>query len=89
MRNPPAIREVRSFRCRSSDAGSGTLAYIHLTDDARWTVGDCSKSKKLKKMKKPKPPKFECGKCGVVAEEKKHVCKPTKVKAKKKKDAKQ
>ena len=49
--------------------------------DMRWPVGDCSKSKKLKK--KPETPKFECGKCGLAAEEKKHVCKPEKVKKKK------
>ena len=52
-------------------------------------MGDCSKSKKLKKKKKkdqdPDPAKFECDKCGLGAEEKKHVCKPVKVKKKSKK----
>ena len=51
-------------------------------------MADCSKSKKLKKQKKPDLPKFECGKCGLAAEDKKHVCKPTKVKKKGKKKAK-
>ena len=40
-------------------------------------MGKCSKSKKAKKSK-PKKPKFECAKCGIVVEEKKHACKPEK-----------
>jgi hypothetical protein len=64
------------------------IAYGPKFVEARWSVGDCSKSKKLKKQKKPDLPKFECGKCGLAAEDKKHVCKPTKVKKKDKKKAK-
>ena len=56
----------------------------------RCPVGDCSKSKKLKSKKKPDNAKFECEKCGLPAEDKKHVCKPVKLdkKGKKKKNRK-
>lgn len=40
-------------------------------------MGKCSKAKKAGKAKAPK---FECGKCGTKAKDKKHVCKPKKLK---------